>query len=263
MMGPTHALMGLGAGLGVGLVLNLSTPLLFIGCLVTAGAALGPDADHTKSTFRYCFGWIGRGITELVDSFSTVVYQTTKTSKDPNREGGHRTLTHTPIFQIVFGLFVWLTLAYELTHYIVVFMMVVLAMRALFSKGLRSFIPFYVSKLSPGQFRRGVLSISRLSAIGLGLIIPALQMMHYLPMFEEWQLALLVTIGGLVHIFGDWFTNSGVPLMWPIPINNQMWKRYRCPANFETGKDFEMNVIAPVLFMVVAAVFGLTIHSLL
>ena len=74
MMGPGHALMGAIGGLTAGLIMGLPTHLIFVSGIISAGAALWPDADHSKSTFRYTFGWPGLWLTKFIDWFSTFIY---------------------------------------------------------------------------------------------------------------------------------------------------------------------------------------------
>ncbi|WP_052465115.1 metal-dependent hydrolase [Geoalkalibacter subterraneus] len=59
-----------------------------------------------------------------------------------------------------------------------------------------------------------------------------------------WVLAFFV--GFVAHLFGDWNTNSGVPLLWPCE------KRYRAPWAFATGGFFEtifLLVLSVLIFL--------------
>ena len=61
MMGPAHSLSGAAAWLGVGAAAaaaghTMPWPVLVVGALICAGAALAPDLDHKSATISRAFG---------------------------------------------------------------------------------------------------------------------------------------------------------------------------------------------------------------
>ena len=79
-------------------------PVLVVGALICAGAALAPDLDHKSATISRAFGPISRGaVRESIDKLSYAVYKATRKQGDPRRSGGHRTLTHTWLWAVLIG----------------------------------------------------------------------------------------------------------------------------------------------------------------
>lgn len=108
MMGPAHSLSGAAAWLGVGAATAaaghpMPWPVLVVGALICAGAALAPDLDHKSATISRAFGPLSRGLCEVVDKISYSVYKATRAPRDARRTGGHRTLTHTWLWAVLIG----------------------------------------------------------------------------------------------------------------------------------------------------------------
>src|SRR5689334_9208773 len=108
MMGPAHSLSGAAAWLGVGAAAAaaghpMPWPVLLVGALICAGAALAPDLDHKAATISRAFGPISRGLCEIIDKLSFATYKRTRKPGDPVRQGGHRTLTHTWLWAVLMG----------------------------------------------------------------------------------------------------------------------------------------------------------------
>src|SRR4051812_29705801 len=148
MMGPSHALSGAAVWLAGSWALNHfagyeQTPLaIAVGTAVCAGGALVPDLDLSGkvtrnqggATVARTFGVFSLFVAEVIEKFSLGIYTATRLSKDPHRDNGHRTFTHTLPFA---GLVGWGTTA--LAGYGgkwavigIVFFMVGLALRGLF-----------------------------------------------------------------------------------------------------------------------------------
>src|SRR5689334_19718199 len=108
MMGPAHSLSGAAAWLGVGAAAaaaghTMPWPVLLVGALICAGAALAPDLDHKAATISNAFGPVSRRLCEIVDKLSYAAYKGTRKPGDPRRSGGHRTLTHTWVWAVMLG----------------------------------------------------------------------------------------------------------------------------------------------------------------
>src|SRR5919198_4129569 len=108
MMGPAHSLSGAAAWLGVGAAAAaaghpMPWPVLLVGALICAGAALAPDLDHKAATISRAFGPVSRWLCEVVDKLSYAVYKATRKPGDARRSGGHRTLTHTWLWAVLIG----------------------------------------------------------------------------------------------------------------------------------------------------------------
>lgn len=73
---------------------------------------------------------------------------------------------------------------------------------------------------------------------------------HRWPFLAGWAwLGLPLGVGCLVHVLGDACTRSGVPLLWPLAVGGERWRRFGAPIRFTTGRFGEK--VAMVVFMAV------------
>src|SRR3954466_397538 len=122
MMGPSHALSGAAAWLAGTWALEATggssgRARLGIagGPAVCAGGALLPDLDLSGrvttgqggATVAHTFGRPSMFLAEVIEKFSLGVYDVVKLRHDPHRHNGHRTLTHTLLFNIGVGVGTW------------------------------------------------------------------------------------------------------------------------------------------------------------
>lgn len=226
MMGPSHALSGAAVWLAGSWALDYTgvvgqSPLaIAVGTAVCAGGALLPDMDLSGkvtankggATVARTFGVLSLFVAEVVEKFSLGVYTATRLSKDPDRDNGHRTLTHTIPFTVLVG---WGTTAL-CTRYgkwaviPILFFMVGLALRGLFHEWAQRAGWVIVTLVSLG------------AAYYAFLNLPA---DRGYPM-----LGLAVGIGCFVHLMGDIITSAGIPLLWPIPTGRgRMWRMIGVP----------------------------------
>src|SRR3954454_13142907 len=114
MMGPSHALSGAAGWLAGSLALQHlggihQTPTqLAVGTVMCAGGALLPDMDMSGrvtagrggATVAHTFGVFSLFLAECVEKLSLGIYDLTKGHRDPHRDNGHRTFTHTLPFPV-------------------------------------------------------------------------------------------------------------------------------------------------------------------
>lgn len=262
MMGPSHALSGAAVWLAGSWALDLfagytQSPLeIAVGTAVCAGGALFPDLDLsgkvTKNkggaTIARTFGVVSLFIAEVVEKISLGVYHATRLSKDPDRDNGHRTMTHTIPFTVLIG---WGTTtlcnAYGKWAVIsILFFMIGLAMRGLFDEWAK---------------RAGWVVITLLSAIAAYITYLNLPGDRGYPM-----LGLAVGVGCFVHLLGDIVTSAGVPILWPIPIGRRMWRMIGIPNKWavKTGGKVETVVLRSAFTVVsILSAVGLLIPLVL
>ncbi|GAA2620268.1 metal-dependent hydrolase [Streptomyces tubercidicus] len=257
MMGPAHSLSGAAAWLGVGAAAAaaghpMPWPVLVCGALICAGAALAPDLDHKSATISRAFGPLSRMLCEVVDAISHAVYKATKMRGDSNRNGGHRTLTHTWVWAVLVGGGMSL-LAMQGGRWAVLgilFVHMVLAIEGLLWRAARvsSDVLVWLLGAASAWILAGVLDQPGNGASWL-FTEPGQQ---YL-----W-LGLPVVLGALVHDIGDALTVSGCPILWPIPIGRKRWYPVGPPKGmrFKAGSWVELKVLMP-LFMVLGGLGGL------
>ena len=221
MMGPQHALSGAAAWLAGCWAMEQfagyeqSPMAIAVGTAMCAGGALLPDIDLsgrvTKNrggaTVARTFGVFSLFVAEVVEKFSLGVYTATRLSKDPRRDNGHRTFTHTLPFAALIG---WgtsaLCTAFGKWAVIgILFFMIGLALRGLFDKWAE---------------RAGWVVITILSAGAAYFTFLQLPGDRGYPM-----LGVAIGVGCVMHLFGDMITKSGVPILWPIPTaKGRLWR---------------------------------------
>ena len=112
MMGKTHGLSGLAAGLALGAAMNASPGVrLLLGGVSLIGAYI-PDIDHRKSTITKSIPLLGTLASMILRTTSHAVYEVTKGPRDEPWTGKHRHLTHTVVFALLLGGLVWLAAAH-------------------------------------------------------------------------------------------------------------------------------------------------------
>lgn len=225
-------------------------PVLVVGALITAGAALAPDLDHKSATISRAFGPVSRGLCEIVDKLSHAVYKATKMRGDSARNGGHRTLTHTWVWAVLIG-------------------SQAPPPRRSPAAGGRCWRSSSSTWCSPSRGCCGgppgcpATSWSGCSArpapgYSLGVLDKPGNGSDWLfaaPGQEYLWLGLPIVLGALVHDIGDALTVSGCPILWPIPIGRKRWYPIGPPKamRFRAGSWVELKVLMPV-FMVLGGV---------
>ncbi|WP_328540034.1 metal-dependent hydrolase [Streptomyces sp. NBC_00344] len=251
MMGPAHSLSGAAAWLGVGAAAAayghpMPWPVLVVGALISAGAALAPDLDHKAATISTAFGPLSHGMCAIVDTIAGAVYKATRGKGDPRRTGGHRTLTHTWLWAVLLGAGAsaaavfggrWAVLAILFVH-------LVLAIEGLLwraARGTSSDVLVWLLGAAGAWILAGILDKP-----GNGS-----DWLFTDPGQAYVWLGLPIVLGALVHDIGDALTVSGCPILWPIPLGRKHWYPVGPPKfmRFRAGSWVEIKVLMP-LFMV-------------
>lgn len=258
MMGPAHSLSGATAWLSAGAAAALLDhpmpwPVLVIGTLICAGAALAPDLDQKSATISRAFGPLSHGLCIIVGKLSEGVYNATRARREPHRNGGHRTLTHTGVWALLLGALFAAGAAWG-GHWVVLgilFVHMVLAAEGLLwraTRGSSSNVLVWLLGATSAWILARVLAQP---GNGAHWLFPA-GTPDYL-----W-LGVPVVLGAVVHSIGDALTVSGAPILWPLPIVGKRWYPLGTPRflRFRAGAWVEMKVLMP-LFMVIGGAGGL------
>ena len=261
MMGPSHALSGAAVWAGGSLAVDYfagyhQTPLqLAVGTAICAGGALLPDLDLSGrvttnkggATVAHTFGIVSLFLAELIEKVSLGVYDLTKTRRDPRRDNGHRTLTHTLVFNAAVGAgVVALCNAYGKWAVIgVLFFTFGLALRGLFVRWAE---------------RAGWLIVTIASAAAAFGVFERLPDGRGYPI-----LGLAIGVGGIVHLLGDMLTRHGCPLFWPLPLGRRMWRCVGLPdaVAVKVGGKVEVYVLRTAFTLVTLAAVGLLVVPVL
>jgi membrane-bound metal-dependent hydrolase YbcI (DUF457 family) len=262
MMGRGHALTGVTLWLGgcaAAAAVDPGLPsvaLAVIGTPVCAGWALVPDIDHPKSTIAFSAGPVSQGIAAVTAGLSKVVHEATRTPADRPDHDGHRTVTHTILGAVVFGLIVGVAgwLGGRWTAAALVFWPAHLGISTLLKSRRRR-----VSWGRPGRrrlrVRRSVVDAAVLAA-GAAILTPG----------SAWWLGLAAGGGALIHIAGDMCTDGAVPALWPLILTDEWgrarrWKPIGVPRRwrFNAGGWIEMRIVHRVLWALSTAVLLINI----
>lgn len=256
MMGPSHALSGAAAWLTGSLALDYlggfhQTPLqLAVGTAMCAGGALLPDLDLSGkvtanrggATVAHTFGVVSLFLAECVEKFSLGVYKLTRGKKDPDRENGHRTLTHTIVYNVALGagttLLCWRAGKWAVIG--VLFVTFAMMLRGLFVKWAH---------------RAGWVIVTLVSAAA------AFGTYQRLPSDRGYPiLGLAIGVGGLIHLLGDLLTDRGCPLFWPIPTaKGKRWRAIGVPNSIaiKVGGSVEVLVLRTAFTVIALGTGGL------
>lgn len=234
MLGVSHATSGAVLGLAVagyapqlaGTAPDAGTVLTF--AAVCAGAALLPDLDHPSSTATRHFSVASWAAGHVVRPLSALAYRLTRAPRDTGR-GTHRGLTHTVLGAVALGVAINLASARWGTPVLLGTLFVCLALAI---KGLDAIVPGPPSLVIAAGLTYGVHALVPGGTAGTA----------------GW-LGTAVTLGMVVHSVGDAVTESGAPLLWPLPIRRRRWYPVGSPRplRFRTGGRVEALVVAPAL----------------
>lgn len=210
-------------------------PCLLVACVgVVAGASLLPDLDTTSSTAAWSAWPLSWLVALGMKWLSRGTYLLTRSRRrDPHARHPHRTFTHTLVFAGLAG------------------GGAAAGMHCGGQTGVMSVLAVTLNLMlraaGPKTFRhRAGFLLSVPTSVGLAWALSRLG----LDAARSWPaLATAVAAGCVVHCLGDLPTNSGVPLLWPIPIRGRLWYRITGPKSirFCTDGDLERTKIFPRL----------------
>lgn len=233
MMGKSHAISGAAAWVAVtstapfalGLA-PLPASSILLGSIVTAGAALLPDADHHNGTIARSGGAITRTAAAAVGKAS----------------GGHRHGLHSLL--AIVGFYV----------------------AALFAAKWEATVPFFglipagstLMLIALLAFATKALRLQKGGAIKLWAtsLVAALTLLYFAPAELAW-VPMAVLVGVILHLIGDFITTGGLPLFWPVtikppksiandPVLGKIWQRngyFALPVLGNTGSARETILV--------------------
>ncbi len=205
-MGRTHAATGAAvwlAGCAASTVLGHPPGAyeLLVGTPLCAFGAIWPDIDHKSSSVAHSLGWPTRILAAGVAWVGKRMHADTCLDGDYPDRDGHRTITHTALFAIVcfvgFGL--------------------------LGVHGPRWAV-MLVTALAAGTALRALRVRGMTRMVLTGAVV---SVAWWWPAPSGWWLGWAIGAGAMVHNLGDRDTDTGVPLLWPIPIRGRRWYKFR------------------------------------
>lgn len=223
MMGKSHAITGAGlwlAGWSWTSVAGLANPgldVLTVGTMLCTGAALLPDLDHPESRLAHSGGLITEKFAKTVGRIGAGIHAATKLDADRPDRDGHRTITHTFVFALLAGVLVSGVTGLDrvagpipvgkLVAAVLVLAFTGLGYAAVRSAwgGRRKKVKVWGKRSRP-RHKSTVLAWTL--AIYTFVIVPA----------GAWWIGLAIGAGCFIHCLGDIITESGCPVLWPLPI---------------------------------------------
>lgn len=241
LSGPAQALPFLPSTLGIGFgLLPVSAAGVLAGTIVTAGAALLPDADHRHATIAHSLPPLSNAMCIQVGKLA----------------GGHRHGTHSLLGLAVFIMIAVLagmwTIAWEPFGLIFPGAGILSVLLASFAAKSLKIIPDTMRKFP------WILGL----AVGAFITFFAPQ--------EQFWFPLAVGLGAAIHILGDILTTGGCNLLWPlslrppkvmrkVPLIKSVWKNsgnFSLPILGNAGSWREWLLLIPVSTYVVVGVVG-------
>lgn len=232
------------------------------GCIVVAGGALLPDLDNGQSSAGATLGIFGSICTTFMQSISHLFWTFLHGKGDKSPPTQHRYFWHTLIAGGgIFCLFYfgmpqntttiieniknadnisnWFqTNAVVLFFIILIFMSILCGSNMLLNRVIKAFkLPKLINYILP---------------------ILILFYMFFIDFSHLRILGMCIGMGYIFHCIEDCFADSGVPIFWPLPIKNQLWKRIRfLPVTIQTGSL--ANTIIDAIMVIIAIILGFLI----
>lgn len=265
MMGKSHAMSASAVALttvalGIGPLDASTAPVSVIAMYVAVavGGSLWPDWDSHGSTVVRSFGIFGKIVHTIINEIGTKVYNLTRVRKYENhKDGGHRTLFHTPAMAILTGFLISgisvlpgtvdiLDHTYavgQLGSLLVMWLFLHVGLAGLFEKQIKKARKAYGPYL-----------------IMLASLAATVFVSRYLPENERyWWLGIAASGGIMIHLLGDMITKMGIPMLWPLKFHGKRWYDVSLPSfmRISAGGQFETAILFPIFVFVtvVGAIF--------
>lgn len=239
MMGRTHAVSGWAAATLTLPLLNVTDPRIVLALsMAAAGATLLPDLDSTTSTMARSLGPVTHYLSRLVRWSSRRAWAWTATDydrADPRRDVGHRHLSHTLPACLLAGVMAWVVTVgagFGLGKILVgVEAQVVSSVAAgLVCGALAVPAARYVLAALPGVGE----ALARQASPAVGGVVALVGAWGQV---SAVTVGVVVAVGAVVGVLGDWLTPHGVPVTWPVVVRGKRWWMHQCRWTFRTGED--------------------------
>lgn len=219
--------------------------VLLIVCLVLlVGGALFPDLDNFSSKGGNILGPLGSIMTTFMQSTSSIVWNVYHLSGDRRPSTQHRYLWHTPIIGI--GLIMMFGLGLPSGNYTIF-----TNIRSSIEAGqfgyfvqTNAILMLFIILSFMATFIGSAMLLDRLNRLieiprPVRYVFPALVLIYIFTASytQLHMMGISFGAGYLFHILEDAFADSGVPLLFPIPVfwKKAVWARIKFPITAKTG----------------------------
>lgn len=247
-------------------IMRDETLFFIVGLIVLVGGSLLPDLDNGQSSAGATLGAFGSICTTFMQTISSICWTFLHGKGDKMPPSQHRYLWHTLIVGGgIFSLFYFGMPQGEQTLYdtikrsddlalsvqenaIVLFFIILIFMAILVGSNM------VLSKL---------ISVFKLPKI-LNYILPTIMLVYlfFIDMSHLRILGICLGMGYIFHPIEDCFADTGVPILWPLPIKKQLWKRIKFPITITTG-SLPNTILDIILIIIDALLLGLMVVKII
>lgn len=240
---------------------TLKDDLLFflVGLVVLVGGALLPDLDNSQSSAGSTLGFMGSMCTIFMQATSTMAFTLVHTKRERNPPTPHRYFWHTIIASAGIICMFWFGMkpgdntimnsisektitGFLQEEVIMVFFILFAFMSVLCGSSMINYRLIKWFKLPK--------ILNYTFPIGALVYIFTIDYTHLR------ILGICIGLGYLFHCLEDFFADSGVPLLWPIPIFGKCWQRCKFIVTCTTG-GLANTIIDMVVFVIDIALIAL------
>ncbi len=223
-----------------------------VGVIVLVGGALLPDLDNCQSSAGSTLGPLGSICTIFMQSTSSIIWNLCHAKGDKPPMTQHRYFWHTLVAGLgMLSLFMFglkngndtiincikqqTFLGFLENNVVLLFLIIIIFMAVLCGSDMIMYRLIKFFKLPK--------ILSYICPVAVLIYVFTIDFTHL------HILGICIGFGYLFHIIEDFFADSGVPLLWPIPIHKQMWHRCRFIITCETGGIINTIVDAIILII--------------
>lgn len=200
-----------------------------VGIIVVVGGALLPDLDNCASSAGSTLGFMGSIMTIFMQSTSSIIWTLVHTKRERMPQTPHRYFWHTLVASAGIICLFWFGLP---TGDTTIFQGIKEETLSVFLQNhiaLLFFLVFIFMAVLCGSdmILYRLIKLFKLPKM-LSYILPVLVLIYTFTLdFSHLRiLGICIGFGYLFHCLEDFFADSGVPLLWPIPVGGHCW--YKC-----------------------------------
>lgn len=256
-MGRTHALSAVAVILAVFAFIpslydklapnsNGSLIVLALIALTASGGALLPDLDNTNSSAESQLGIFGSMVSAFMRGTAPLIKTAVHTKYDKDLDNPHRSFYHTALSAIIIGaLFAFLcspAISFKLGP-------------VPFNGRMMALVLAFIStdlSLSTiiGSIWKSKKAVDTIVSLGMSFVV-AWFLLYSMPSGISYTIVgVSLGVGYFIHILGDCFTTSGVPVLFPFKIRGKFWYDIRF-LKIKAGGVVENFVFVPLFILII------------
>lgn len=272
LMGPTHALSAvaisflltwLASDFMFNRVLGTKDPIVYIAAtIIIIGAALMPDLDAVNSTSINVLGVVGVLLSKSMRAFSSLIQGLVRSKGDGSPGDPHRGFWHTFAAAFLVGLGTSALTSINVKLFTILNTPITVAtFSVLFI--LYISLQLLMASLFKAFYKKTKKNMSGAILLQIGSLFVSFIILISLPpeLSYAW-VGAAVTLGWVLHLFGDMLTVAGVPVLWPLKYRGKRWWNFRFPFNIKAGGFIENGLLVP-LFTIILILSSVKVIAIL